>query len=280
MSDNFKKLLNNKTENNQLTSENNEITFEYSTDENKNIINQDNNDRTDENDLATEKILNVNIDTNNNEEIEIEDEINNEQKSEVDEGSQVIEDELPLITLKFISICQCCKNKFNKGKYLPYLLKCGHFFCLNCINQYFTDKTGIVCPSDGLMAKSVKELKLLKNLILNQNTKNKKKETKKKKKIKTTNNNYENSDYYNYMKSNLQNYNPENNINNNDTNNNYKINYCRIHKNQKLTHIICDTNEIICVHCAFEMLKLNPSLQIKEIKEKYNDLSSFIDDKK
>ena len=278
MSDNFKKLLNNKTENNQLTSENNEITFEYSTDENKNIINQDNNDRTDENDLATEKILNVNIDTNNNEEIEIEDEINNEQKSEVDEGSQVIEDELPLITLKFISICQCCKNKFNKGKYLPYLLKCGHFFCLNCINQYFTDKTGIVCPSDGLMAKSVKELKLLKNLILNQNTKNKKKETKKKKKIKTTNNNYENSDYYNYMKSNLQNYNPENNINNNDTNNNYKINYCRIHKNQKLTHIICDTNEIICVHCAFEMLKLNPSLQIKEIKEKYNDLSSFIDD--
>ena len=54
------------------------------------------------------------------------------------------------------------------------------------------------------------------------------------------------------------------------------MNYCRIHKNQKLTHIICDTNEIICVHCAFEMLKLNPSMQIKELKEKYNDLSDFI----
>lgn len=286
MSDKFKKLMNNKEnnqnklmENNQLTSENNEINFEYSTDENKNIINQDNNDKTEEIELTTENLLNANIDTKNDEEIEIEDEINNERKSEVDEGSQEIEEELPLVTLKFISICQCCKNKFNQGKYLPYLLKCGHFFCLNCINQYFTDKTGIVCPSDGLVAKSVKELKLLKNLILNQNTKNKKKETKKKIKAKIKDNNYENSDYYNYMKNNLQNYNPENNINNNnDTNTNYKINYCRIHKNQKLTHIICDTNEIICVHCAFEMLKLNPSLQIKEIKEKYNDLSSFIDD--
>jgi hypothetical protein len=54
------------------------------------------------------------------------------------------------------------------------------------------------------------------------------------------------------------------------------MNYCRIHKNQKLSHIICDTNEIICVHCAFEMLKLNHSMQIKELKEKYNDLNDFI----
>ena len=279
MSDNSKKLFNNQGKNqnklianNQLTSENNEINYEYSTEENKSIINQDNNDITEENELATENRLNANIDSKIDEEIEIGENINNEQKSENNEGSLEIEDELRLVTLNFISICQCCKNRFNKGKYLPYLLKCGHFFCLNCINQYFTDKTGIVCPSDGLVAKSVKELKLLKNLILNLNTKNKKKEIQKK--IKSKDNNYEKSDYYNYMKSNLKNYDPENN--NNDTN--YKMNYCRIHKNQKLTHIICDTNEIICVHCAFEMLKLNPSLQIKEIKEKYNDLSSFIDD--
>ena len=71
------------------------------------------------------------------------------------------------------------------------------------------------------------------------------------------------------MKNNLENYNNENKSN-------HKMNNCRIHKNQKLTHIICDTNEIICVHCAFEMLKLNPSMQIKELKEKYNDLNDFI----
>ena len=50
-------------ENNQLTSENNEINFEYSTDENKNIINQDNNDKTEEIELTAENQLNANIDS-------------------------------------------------------------------------------------------------------------------------------------------------------------------------------------------------------------------------
>ena len=137
MSDNSKKLFNNQGKNqnklianNQLTSENNEINYEYSTEENKSIINQDNNDITEENELATENRLNANIDSKIDEEIEIGENINNEQKSENNEGSLEIEDELPLVTLNFISICQCCKNRFNKGKYLPYLLKCGHFFVL------------------------------------------------------------------------------------------------------------------------------------------------------
>ena len=166
--------------------------------------------------------------------------------------------------MNFISICQCCKNRFDGNKYLPYLLKCGHFFCLNCIRQYFSDERGIICPSDGLVAKSISELKLLKNLIIKNPNKRKNEKNKK-----ITKNNYENSDYYKYMKDNLENYDNENNSN-------HKMNNCRIHKNQKLTHIICDTNEIICVHCAFEMLKLNPSIQIKELKEKYNDLNNFI----
>ena len=250
---------------NQLDSENNELNYEYTT-ENNNITNRENNIAT-ENEITTENRIN---ETKEEEENEINKQTNNEQDSDNEEENQELEDELPLITLNFISVCQCCKNRFDKKEYLPYLLKCGHFFCLNCINQYFTDETGIVCPSDGLVAKSVKELKLLKNLIINPD---KKKKIEKMKKIKTkdkinTNNN-ENSDYYNYIKNNLENYNNENNSN-------YKMNYCRIHKNQKLTHIICDTNEIICVHCAFEMLKLNPSMQIKELKEKYNDLNDFI----
>ena len=33
--------------------------------------------------------------------------------------------------------------------------------------MYFKDESGIICPLDGLIAKSINELKLLKNLITN-----------------------------------------------------------------------------------------------------------------
>ena len=89
---------------------------------------------------------------------EVED-IENENENEGEEES------IPLVTLKFISICQFCKNNFNSTIHLPYLLKCGHFFCLKCIKENFTDEEGIKCPNDGLVALSVKELKLLNNLI-------------------------------------------------------------------------------------------------------------------
>ena len=281
MSNNIKKFLNKKEksfndlyEKNKLTSPNNEINYEYTTDENKNIIDNDNpenNNITEENQLTIENQLNNDSDIKNEENNENENQTNNENKSEKEEESQETDEELPLITLNFISVCQCCKNKFDQKSHLPYLLKCGHFFCLNCINQYFTDKTGIVCPSDGLMAKSIKELKLLKYLIFNQSSKKIKKIPKNKRQT-PKNNNIETSDYYTYMKRNLKNYSLDNKYNIKN-----RVNNCHIHKNQKLTHIICDTNEIICVHCAFEMLKLNPSLQIKELKEKYNDLSDFVD---
>ena len=274
MSNKLKKLLKKKEktfnelyEMNKLTSQNNEINYENTSDDNNNIINQENNNTDENNQITTEN--KIDNDTDLKEE-EIENDINNEKKSEDEEESQETEEELPLITLNFISVCQCCKNKFDKRNHIPYLLKCGHFFCLNCINQYFTDKTGIVCPSDGPVAKSINDLKLLKYLIFNSKSKTKK-DSKNIIQI-PKNNDYEKIDYYNYMKRNLQNY--DSDINNNI---NTRNNKCHIHKNQKLTHIICDTNEIICVHCAFEMLKLNPTLQIKELKEKYNELSDFID---
>ena len=180
MSDKFKKFLKNQqkeindlADHNNLNSENNEINYEYTTEENKNMINQDNNEMTNENEITTENRINDYNDSKNVEENENENNSNNEPSSENEEENQEIEDELPLITLNFISICQCCKNRFDKGAHLPYLLKCGHFFCLDCINQYFTEQMGIVCPSDGQVAKSVKELKLLKNLIMNPKSNNK-----------------------------------------------------------------------------------------------------------
>ena len=253
----------NTNQNNQFDSENNEVNYEYTTDENRDIINQDSNNIIEDKEITTENQLNSYNESKNVEENDIYEQTNNKYITENEEEEE-IEDELPLITLNFISICQCCKNRFDGNKYLPYLLKCGHFFCLNCIRQYFSDERGIICPSDGLVAKSINELKLLKNLIIKNPNKRKNEKNKK-----ITKNNYENSDYYKYMKDNLENYDNENNSN-------HKMNNCRIHKNQKLTHIICDTNEIICVHCAFEMLKLNPNIQIKELKEKYNDLNNFI----
>ena len=73
-----------------------------------------------------------------------------------------------LITLKYVSVCQCCKLNFNSQSNLPYLLQCGHFFCKECILKKFFDKKTkvIVCPEDGAVAKSLSELKVLQNLII------------------------------------------------------------------------------------------------------------------
>lgn len=69
--------------------------------------------------------------------------------------------------MKYISVCQCCKNNFNSGKNTPYLLKCGHFFCKYCLENNYTDEEGkVYCPEDGCMAKNLSELRLLNNLII------------------------------------------------------------------------------------------------------------------
>ena len=83
-----------------------------------------------------------------------------------------------------------------------------------------------------------------------------------------------------------------NNMNENDQDNNdniedspeqeeYNQNFCNIHPEQKITHFVEDTKELICIHCAFNKLKNNPTIQIKEISEKckeyLNDLDTIID---
>jgi len=211
----------------------------------KNELSQKNNEINDEDiNINNEKDIYNNDEENNN--IEIGEE--NEQKDE---------NELSLITLDSISFCQCCKSQFNNLENLPYLFKCGHFFCIKCINQYFKDETGIICPSDGLIAKSIKELKLLKNLIINNDNEE------------CSNINISNKN------NNLDNNNEEKKIqeDNKDTN----IKYCKKHKDQKLTHINCEDNKLICIYCAFELLKNNQKYEIKEIKEKIEEYKINID---
>ena len=143
------------------------------------------------------------------------------------------ESEVPLITLNFLSICQYCKNQFNSEINIPYLFKCGHFFCKKCIDEEFTDEDGIKCPNDGLIARQISELKILNNFIndkqlIPQEVKQNKK-------------------------------------------------YCEYHRGQKLTHYIEDTKEFICVYCAFERFKSNPSVEIKDIYEKCRAMENKID---
>ena len=45
-------------------------------------------------------------------------------------------------------------------------------------------------------------------------------------------------------------------------------NFCSIHPEQRITHFVEDTKELICIHCAFNKLKNNKNIQIKEIPEK------------
>ena len=54
-------------------------------------------------------------------------------------------------------------------------------------------------------------------------------------------------------------------------------NTCRLHNNQILSHYIEDTTEVICVYCAFNKFKSNPSLKIKEINEKCKEIVNELD---
>ncbi len=159
------------------------------------------------------------------------------------EGQEEEEDDnIPLVTLKYISVCQYCKNQFDSVKHLPYLFKCGHFFCKECIEEQFTDEEGIKCPIDGPVAKTIKEFKLLNNLITDKTVPSQRNNNKKRK-------------------------NMNDNLNNS----------CQIHKGQKLTHIVVNTKEIICVYCAFDLVRKNPNCEVRELKEKFDEYINATD---
>ena len=233
---------------NELQSiEQNEDNINYSKNEN-NLDNNFNISNKEEEMLENNNLLNYEINNENESPMK-------SSRNEAENTSQ--DEEIALIKMEHITICQFCKNNFDNNEHIPYLMKCGHFFCLKCINDHFTNEQGIICPSDGLVGQSIQELKLLNNLILDDN-------------INEKNENNEKD-----LKNNNINNEVQNIINNSSSNNNVK--YCNKHKNQKLTHIICQNNELLCIYCAFEKMKTNPNLEIKEINEQLNEFSNLID---
>ena len=56
--------------------------------------------------------------------------------------------------------------------------------------------------------------------------------------------------------------------NSNNTNEDDSGNFCTIHPEQRISHFVEETRELICIHCAFNKLKNDPNIQIKEIPEK------------
>jgi len=243
--------------------------------EENNLINYEINNEDDkyQNDLVSsnrfENDNNFN-EINNSNEIGNSNEINDENleiNNNLESGEENEHDEeMTLITLNAIAICQCCRSNFNNEENVPYLFKCGHFFCINCINNYFKDESGIICPLDGLIAKSINELKLLKNLIPNNKAEN-------------ISHNDGNSNILNEENSLMISDIKKNDLSKFDKDSNNK--YCLKHDKQKLTHINCETNKLLCIYCAFELLKQKPKTEIKEIKEKAEEyktnVSSILD---
>ena len=278
------------------------------------------------------------------------------------------------ISMDSLKLCQCCNKGFNKEK-IPFLLKCNHIFCKKCLEEFFTDEEGIKCPIDGLVGRSLSDIKILykfidinnifndkkqanitdkrnkkcnsffannhkrinpelkrkskkkffnlkNNFILNKYDKIKKNQNKldfrvlnadlknndsiKRKRYKTNSLHKNNSitniinrpyhksaSYVDIDKSNIN-----NKIHNrSNLNEFYKINlenfqnseyedvefdedqqnYCNIHPQQRITHFVEETKELICIHCAFNKLKNNPKVRIKEIPEKSKEYLNDLD---
>ena len=227
-----------------------------------------------ENDIQkelTSEIKNPMITNSNENEEEIEKEINeNEEEELVQQKMKNSENSINSMTTPFISLaslsrCQCCNSEFNSNENLPILLQCNHFFCKKCIETYFIEENvGIKCPIDGIVAKNLDDLVVIKKLIDDDL-------------YQQINNNYNKSDNNeNYIEEN-QNYNI-NSVENKESEN-YEISddCCPIHKDQKLTHYVEDTRELICVYCAFNKLKNNSKMVIKEITEKIRDYVNDLD---
>ena len=125
---------NKETKNNNNNNDNNINEINNSLTDKKYMINDINSD------LEDQEENNNNENNNNN--IKNENNINNYNENEINNNNlenESNDSELPLVTLNFLSICQCCKNSFNSNENIPYLLKCGHFFCKQCIIKQFTD---------------------------------------------------------------------------------------------------------------------------------------------
>lgn len=190
----------------------------------ENVNREDNN--IDDNHIFGEDEINLDMNNEHQNEEEEDGTVRNKPDSNDNEGIT------NLITLNYISVCQCCKENFNSSQNIPYSMKCGHFFCKKCIESYFSYEDGsICCPSDGMVASSISQLKLLSNLI----------------------------------------------VSNEEVMSQRSNGMCQVHPEQKMSHYVEDTREVICVYCAFAKFKKNPKFEIKEINEKCTELIDNVD---
>ena len=47
-------------------------------------------------------------------------------------------------------MCENCKETFNLGNKIPYLLPCGHTLCRNCIEKIWEKQKKLKCPFDQI----------------------------------------------------------------------------------------------------------------------------------
>lgn len=146
-----------------------------------------------------------------------------------------------LIPFNTLYYCQVCQNEFDTQTHLPFLFKCNHFFCKNCIEVHFLSSDGIKCPSDGYVASSLNECEVLTNIISPSSNK-----------------------ALQLPSSSLSSVGAVNNT-------------CQYHKSQPLTHYVEETREVICVYCAFNKMRSNSKLTIKEINEKTKEYLNDIE---
>ena len=85
--------------------------------------------------------------------------------NKLDDSKEQNYNEIELTPLNGICICQLCKNNFNNQENLPFLLKCGHFFCKTCLSKQSSNVSKIICPIDGPVANSIKDLQILNDFI-------------------------------------------------------------------------------------------------------------------
>ena len=81
-----------------------------------------------------------------------------------------INDSNKIMTMNSFHLCQCCNKEFDTKVNIPYVLKCNHFFCKTCLENYFTDEEGIKCPIDGLVGKTLDDIQILSDFNQNNNT--------------------------------------------------------------------------------------------------------------
>ena len=174
-----------------------------------------------------------------------ENEFENDEKREIIDEEEIAKNGMKKDNLSFnrkinsinlFSVCQYCKKAFNSSINLPLLFECGHFYCKSCVLIISKEnKNKVICPEDGFTQNSIENLKVMKNLIHE--------------------NNYTNKYISSSGSSN-----------------------CKTHENEKLNYYCYNTEELLCVYCAFNLYRNNNNYQIVEMNENCADILNSVNE--